>query len=110
MKALKFSIILEATMLLDSCSCGQCYFERVDWPYYIVLKSDTSIRYIYFIVDSAHSIYEPFGKDYQDTINFYKNKSNFQGYGQNILLDDRCSEKYKYSKVRDKIKITENCK
>jgi hypothetical protein len=32
------------------------------------------------------------------------------GYGQNILLDDRCSEKYKYSKVRDKIKITDNYK
>ncbi len=110
MNYIRVFILLAATMLLDSCACGLCYFERLDWPHYIVLKTDSIYRYIYFPPDSNHSIYEPLGKDYQDTINFYKNKSNFQGYGQNILLDDRCSEKYKYSKVRDKIKITDNCK
>jgi hypothetical protein len=51
MKALQFSIILVATILLDSCGCGICAFERTDWPLAITFVKSQDTVYSFFNPD-----------------------------------------------------------
>ena len=113
MKALQFSIILVATILLDSCGCGICAFERTDWPLYLYLQKGQDT----IILDLKPSylglgVNSPFPKVYQDSIDKLLSKNyKIIERGNLTTIGNKCDDiNTTYAGVKQHIIVRDDCK
>ena len=111
MKALQFSIILAATILLDSCGCGICAFERTDWPLAITFVKNQDTIYSFFNPDYlGQGIHFP--KVYQDSIDNLLSK-NYKIISRRNLVKtgNKCDDiNSVYAEVKQYIIVRDDCK